>query len=528
MEATEVNQILRRYYSGLIGVATDGSYSEAEYTQDREFILKNAELNKLIPTEITQHYTAQNFRRAMQEMKSYTARRQFITEALKPAINYVDSLISSNDSFSLNEEAYERGELIGNGGFGMVYRYHHNLLDMDFAIKVFEPVFVSQAETLEGEKRFFREAKMLFHLRHENIVNVYDIGRTNGKPFIRLECVEGQTLKSWIAKMGGVTFERSKKPIKGILAGLKYAHEIGVIHRDLKPSNVMINKDGIVKIIDFGISAYIETDNHTKLTKTGEELCGGLYQDPRLASQPSLRDVRSDIYSLGAIWFFILTNRDPSTDARQVLLDSGNVTPAQADVVFRCLTSNENERFQCCKEIWDLLFSESIEREYTSANRFTAKNITNVTRRSIMKLLDEAGDDHGDNEAIVFWYSGEIGNINFLKRLYQLDTMPSTEPKYRNFESEIYQHTVNNHDWSWDWIFKDERLELTSGNDDCLLRFLSEMYHPEVRDWRDGQTKDISLWVLERLNSLLNEDGYEIYEVDKISGRPVFSYRYCI
>ena len=270
MDINDINQIFRRYYSGLIGVATDGSYPEDEYNKDRALLLANPELKKLIPAEITQHYTAQNFRRAIQEKGGYAARRQFITEALTPVMNYIDSLMSSNDSFSLNEGSYEMGESIGSGGFGMVYKYHHKLLDMDFAIKVFEPVFASQADALEGEKRFFREAKMLFHLRHENIVNVYDIGRTNGKPFIRLEYVEGQTLKNCTEKIGGVSFERSKKPIKGILAGLKYAHEIGVIHRDLKPSNIMIKKDGTVKIIDFGISAYIETDNHTKLTKAGE------------------------------------------------------------------------------------------------------------------------------------------------------------------------------------------------------------------------------------------------------------------
>ncbi len=528
MDINDINQIFRRYYSGLIGVATDGSYPEDEYNKDRALILANSELKKLIPAEITQHYTAQNFRRAIQEKGGYADRRQFITEALKPVMNYIDSLMSSNDSFSLNESSYEMGESIGNGGFGMVYKYHHKLLDMDFAIKVFEPVFTSQADALEGEKRFFREAKMLFHLRHENIVNVYDIGRTNGKPFIRLEYVEGQTLKNCTENMGGVSFERSKKPIKGILAGLKYAHEIGVIHRDLKPSNIMIKKDGTVKIIDFGISAYIETDNHTKLTKTGEELCGGLYQDPRLISQPSLRDVRSDIYSLGAIWFFILTNRDPSTDARQVLLSSGNVTPAQADIVFRCLKSNVDERFQSCKEIWDLLFSVNNESEHSSIDRITAKNITKVTRMSIIKLLVEASNNHGLNNATVFWYNGELSKIDFLKRFYQLDTMPSLDPKFKDFESDIYQHTVNNDDWPWNWIFEDARLGLTNGDDDCLLRFLCEMFHPEVRDWRDEKISAVSLGVLNDLNSLLSEDGYEIYESDKISGRPVFLYRYCI
>jgi hypothetical protein len=87
---------------------------------------------------------------------------------------------------------------------------------------------------------------------------------------------------------------------------------------------------------------------------------------------------------------------------------------------------------------------------------------------------------------------------------------------------------MNNEDWPWNWVFEDERLGLVGGDDDCLLRFLCEMFHPEVRDWYNEKVKDISLGVLKQLNDLLGEDGYEIYEIDKISGRPVFSYRYCI
>jgi len=111
---------------------------------------------------------------------------------------------------------------------------------------------------------------MLFHLKHENIVSVYDIGRTRGNPFIRLEYIEGKTLKNCTEELGGVSFERSKKPIRGILAGLMHAHEKGVIHRDLKPSNIMVKKDGTIKIIDFALahtSKQMTTPDSPKLEK---------------------------------------------------------------------------------------------------------------------------------------------------------------------------------------------------------------------------------------------------------------------
>jgi len=87
-----------------------------------------------------------------------------------------------------------------------------------------------------------------------------------------MEYVDGYTLQDFVAKYGTVSFERSVKPIAALLSGLSYAHSAGIIHRDLKPTNFMVTKDGKFKIIDFGISAFLETENHTKLTKTGESV----------------------------------------------------------------------------------------------------------------------------------------------------------------------------------------------------------------------------------------------------------------
>ena len=115
---------------------------------------------------------------------------------------------------------------------------------MDFAIKLFEPIFVSNQENIEGENRFFREARILFSLNHENIVRVYDIGRANGQPFIRMEYVDGYTLQDFVTKHGTVSFDRSVKPITALLSGLSYAHSVGIIHRDLKPTNFMVTKYG--------------------------------------------------------------------------------------------------------------------------------------------------------------------------------------------------------------------------------------------------------------------------------------------
>lgn len=426
----------------------------------------------------------------------------------------------SIDSFSTNVDSYELGERLGHGGFGVVYKYRHKLLDHDFAIKMFEPVFVSNDENIEGEKRFFREAKVLFQLNHANIVRVYDIGRIKGRPFIRMEYVDGHTLQDFIALYSPVSFERSKKPIVALLTGLSYAHKAGVIHRDLKPSNVMVTKDGHFKIIDFGISAYIENENHSKLTKTGERVAGGQYTDPILMTNPKLRDVRSDIYSVGAIWYFLLTGQAPlGGDIRRTLLATDNTTELQAEIILKCIASNPKDRFQSCEEILEIL--QPIKSESKVVVSAFSRALTELTREAIFDCLIERF--HELINARIFYYYGRRDDLTFLKRLYDLKSMPSEDSRFHTFEEEIIQHTIANDDYEYGWVFDDDRLGLKSDNDEILLKFLCEMFHPMVRleksDWKN---------VLAEINELIKADGYEIYESEKISGRSVYSYRFCV
>lgn len=142
--------------------------------------------------------------------------------------------------------------------------------------------------------------------------------------------------------------------IKPILKGLEYAHEKGIIHRDLKPSNIMFSeKEGIFKIIDFGVSAFLDTDNHAKLTKTGEIVAEGIFIDPLLQENPTLRDCRSDIYSVGAIWYWLLCGRAPhGSDMKNYL---GKAAPylsdEQIDIVMKCLSGDLEERYGDCGEL---------------------------------------------------------------------------------------------------------------------------------------------------------------------------------
>ena len=267
----------------------------------------------------------------------------------KPIFISVDPLIQFKELHELGTQ----NELIGKGGYGEVYKYHHPMLDIDFAVKVFDPVFATEEGKIEGEKRFYREARMLFRLNHINIVRVYDVGRFHGKPFIKMEYISGESLDKLREEKGNLSFVDAAKAVKQILEGLQHAHENGIIHRDLKPNNVMVDMKGerwICKIIDFGVSAFMETDGYTKLTKTGDRIAGGNYIDPLLQDNPSLRDARSDIYSVSAIMYYLLCGRAPvGSDIERFLREGNrNLTDSQVKFVLKSLSMDIDKRFENC------------------------------------------------------------------------------------------------------------------------------------------------------------------------------------
>jgi serine/threonine-protein kinase len=534
MDTSKIVEATEHLKLGLLAKATDGEYADKDYIEDLRIVSLDNRVSRMLPSFVKTSRSPADFRRAMQaKYPHYADRRQHIDQEFQPIFDYLEGVINGTDNFSGNVDSYELGEPIGNGGFGTVYKYRHKLLDHDFAIKIFEPIFVSNDENIEGENRFFREAKVLFQLNHENIVRVYDIGRINGKPFIRMEFVDGYTLQDFIALNSPVSFARSKKPIIALLNGLSYAHKIGVIHRDLKPSNLMVTKDGKFKIIDFGISAYIENEKHSKLTKTGESIAGGLYTDPVLVGNPKLRDIRSDIYSIGAIWYYLLAGRAPAGgDARKILLASNNATELQSAVILKCLANDPNVRYQSCDEILSVL--QPTKSEIAVGNSALYNRLTEITREAIFDcLMDRYSNEinayvysqsaNFQEPERVFYYSGRRDDVTFLGRLYDLASMPSADSRVKTFEAEIQQHTIANYDYEYGWVFHDDRLGLKSGNDEVLLKFLCEMFHPVVRseksDWRS---------VLEEINALIKADGYEIYESEKISGRSVYTYQFCV
>ena len=200
---------------------------------------------------------------------------------------------------------YELEELVGTGGMSSVYRAHDRLLERDVALKVLHEQFTADGDYVE---RFRREARSVAQLSHPNIVTVIDRGEQDGRQFIVFEYVDGENLKSLVEREGPLPERDAVGLTLQVARALGFAHEHGLVHRDVKPQNVLLNGDGRAKVTDFGIARSL--DVHGGLTQTGTVLGTSDYIAPEQA-RGSRVDAQSDIYSLGAVLYELLTGDVP-------------------------------------------------------------------------------------------------------------------------------------------------------------------------------------------------------------------------
>lgn len=221
-----------------------------------------------------------------------------------------------------------------------MYRCRHKLLDLDFAFKLLNPsVFVDDKD--HALERFFREAKILFSLRHPNIVRVFDVGMMGRRPFIRMELIEGSSLRERIKDNGGLTVADARRVVARLSAALAHAHDRGIIHRDLKPHNVIISGSDWPVLLDFGLGVLVEDELVSRLTRTGEAAAGGVYAAPELLRDPKLLDPKTDVYSLGVMWFEMLTGSTPSgAGLMETLEQCPDVASDEQELLMACLGPN--------------------------------------------------------------------------------------------------------------------------------------------------------------------------------------------
>ena len=204
-------------------------------------------------------------------------------------------------------DRYELEELVGSGGMSSVYRAHDSLLERHVALKVMHEQLLSEGDHVE---RFRREARLAAQLSHPNIVTVIDRGEQEGRQFIVFEYVEGENLKALVEREAPLPEREAIELALQVADGLAFAHAHGLVHRDVKPQNVLLTEDGRAKVTDFGIARSI--DVHRGLTQTGTVMGTSDYISPEQARGGPV-DACSDIYSLGAVLYELLTGDVPFT-----------------------------------------------------------------------------------------------------------------------------------------------------------------------------------------------------------------------
>jgi non-specific serine/threonine protein kinase len=262
---------------------------------------------------------------------------------------------------------YEIIEKLGEGGMGEVYRARDPRLDRDVALKVLP---VELAEDPERRKRFEREAKAVAGLKHPNIVTIHSVEEAQGVHFIAMELVEGKTLAENIPD-GGFDLDRFFEVALPLTDAVSSAHVKGVAHRDLKPANIMFDADGRLKVLDFGLAKLMEPDvdpddtvGPDSNTAEGKVLGTAAYMSPEQA-EGSKVDLRSDVFSLGIIFYEMVTGKRPfhgktSISTISAILKDDPVSISDIKpllprhlgrVIRRCLAKDPGRRFQTVLDV---------------------------------------------------------------------------------------------------------------------------------------------------------------------------------
>jgi len=198
---------------------------------------------------------------------------------------------------------YQIVSRLGRGAMGHVYKARDPILNRDVAVKVIASNLADQEDL---RKRFVREAQAAAQLNHQNIVTIYDFGEDDDGAFIAMELLEGQDLKDSIGSAPGLSLDEKLGLMEQMCDGLGFAHSKGVIHRDLKPSNLHVKPDGRLKILDFGLARVAQSD----FTQSGTVMGTPHYMSPEQV-QGEVVDTRSEVFSLGVIFYELLSNEKP-------------------------------------------------------------------------------------------------------------------------------------------------------------------------------------------------------------------------
>ena len=312
-------------------------------------------------------------------------------------------------------DRYEIIKSIGEGGMANVYLAYDTILDRRVAVKVLRGDLSNDEKFV---RRFQREALSASSLSHPNIVEMYDVGEDNGIYYIIMEYIEGKTLKQLIKKRGALTLSEAIDIMLQITDGISEAHNSYIIHRDLKPQNIMIKEDGTIKITDFGIAMAL---NSTQLTQTNSVMGSVHYLPPEQASGKG-STIRSDIYSMGILFYELLTGQLPfkGDNAVEIALKQ------MRDEIPSVRKKNPS-------------IPQSVENVILKATAKNPKNRYSDSKEMHSDLLTVLNDDRVNEEKITFKYpEHEIEeNTAILEKVKEKSQEKLPDKKEKSKEEEI-------------------------------------------------------------------------------------------
>jgi tetratricopeptide (TPR) repeat protein/predicted Ser/Thr protein kinase len=297
---------------------------------------------------------------------------------------------------------YEITGILGRGGMGVVYRAEDKRIGRQVAIKTLTENFSGQPEMLE---RFYREAQAGI-LQHPNIVIVYDLGDEDGVPFIVMEFVSGDPLDKVISSGRQIHLIEKLSIIEQVCLALGYAHQRGVVHRDIKPANVIVQQDGVAKIVDFGIARVQGSSSEGGLTRTGNVIGTIHYIAPeRLRGKPF--DGRSDLFAVGVMLYLMLTGQLPFTGEDMTVLQKlvnephpplktylTTYPPALDGIIDRALAKDPEQRYPTAEEfaadlhaLSEQLKKGQVSELFSDAERLAAEEQYGRAREVLLQLV---------------------------------------------------------------------------------------------------------------------------------------------
>jgi predicted Ser/Thr protein kinase len=236
---------------------------------------------------------------------------------------------------------------IGKGGMGAVYKARQPGLDRIVALKILPPQTAAGPGFIE---RFNREARALAKLSHPNIVAVHEFGQVNGLPYFIMEFVDGLNLRE-LERAGKLSAREALQIVPQICEALQFAHDEGIVHRDIKPENILLDKKGRVKIADFGIAKILSGRPDVAITETGGSIGTPHYMAPEQMEKPTTVDHRADIFSLGVVFYEMLTGELPLGKFAPPSSRKVEVDVRLDDVVLRALEKDPELRYQHASQV---------------------------------------------------------------------------------------------------------------------------------------------------------------------------------